>query len=579
MSLIRFFKNVYGRKIYFQTIFMMLLAFVTATAQFLATQHLGNVIDAVERGYQETMYHVTVIAVSLIIYILGTSAFTYSGGKISAGFSRRLRIKIGMRICSAQYQEIEQLEDGDLLTMITKDIDSIRNWLGLIMKFGFLPACLGFSLIALFRWCNWKLALLALCMIPLNAIPSVFFSKKLSPFHDNEKKTYTRVLSHFTESLSFAMLIKAFQLEQLFRDSHKEKLDEYRKARKNRMLFERLAEEYDRCYGHITRILILLLSVYFIYSGEMTLGRLTSVILLSNFIGEGLIMLSNIPLFLPAARAGVIRIQRLFRLQDEAVSDNRTETVLPSNEAPVYEVHRLSFSYGNTAVLHNISCCINQGEKIAIVGLSGCGKTTLFKLLSGLYTPEKNQIYFRGMDIANLSSEYLRNNITVTTQETFLFQAAFKDNIRVAKSDGSTEEIMTACHNAHLDSFIQALSDGYDTEINTTVQSISNGQMQRVNLARAFLRNTNVFLLDEPTSALDSCTAMAIWDYLFLDCADKTMLVILHDLEEVHRFHKVLVLDHGKITGFGTHEELIQNCGLYRNLYQEKMANIRKAGL
>lgn len=234
------------------------------------------------------------------------------------------------------------------------------------------------------------------------------------------------------------------------------------------------------------------------------------------------------------------------------------------------------FFNGDATVLHDINFCVHQREKIAVVGLSGCGKTTLFKLLSGLYTPERDRIYFSGMDIVTLSPEYLRNHITVTTQEAFLFQATFEDNIKVAKSGGSKAEIIAACKSAQLDSFIQTLAHGYDTEMNTTIQSISNGQMQRINLARAFFRNTNIFLLDESTSALDSGTASAIWNYLFADCADKTLLVILHDLEEVCRFHKVLVVDNGKIATFGTHTELIQGCELYRKLYEEKMANRRK---
>ena len=137
---------------------------------------------------------------------------------------------------------------------------------------------------------------------------------------------------------------------------------------------------------------------------------------------------------------------------------------------------------------------------------------------------------------------------------------------------------MSACQSAQLGAFIQNLPDGYDTEMNTTIQSVSNGQMQRINLARAFLRNTGIFLLDEPTSALDPDTASAIWNNLFANCADKTLLVILHDLEEVYRFHKILVLDNGKIAAFGMHTELIQNCGLYRKLYEEKMADRKKGG-
>ncbi len=578
MNLLRFLKNIYGKKIYFQIIFIILLAFGTAVAQFEATQHLGDVIDAVGKGYEKAVYQFLVISASTVLYILGTAAFTFWGGKITAAFSRCVQVKIGVKLCSAQYRAMEQIDEGSLLTMITKDIDSIKNGLGLLMKSGFLPVCLGLVPVCLFQWCNWKFALFALCLIPLNAASSVFFARNLFPFHDNEKKAYSKVLSHFTESLRFVMLIKAFGLEQLFSEKHRKELDDYWKARKKRMFFEKLTEEYGRSYGHVSRILLLLLSAYFIYKGEMTIGRLTSVILCTEFVGEGLKIVGCIPLCLPDAKAGVFRIQKLLELPDETVSQNRIQTLIQTNvlqtdEQPIYEVRNLSFSYGDTLVLHDINFCVHEGEKIAVIGLSGCGKTTLFKLLSGLYTTEKNHIYFRGTDIAALSPEYLRNHVTATTQEAFLFQATFEDNIKVAKSGGSEMEIMTACKKAQLDSFIQTLAHGYDTEINTTVQSVSNGQMQRINLARAFLRNTNVFLLDEPTSALDPDTAGAVWQELFTNSADKTLLVILHDLEEVCRFHKVLVLDNGKIAAFGTHIELIQSCRLYRKLYEEKTAN------
>lgn len=595
MNVLRFLKNIYGKKIYFQIVFSILLTFGTAVAQFEAAQHLGDVIDAVGKGYEEAVYQFLVISVSTVCYILGTAAFTFWGGKITVAFSRCVQIKIGMKLCSTQYRATEQIDEGSLLTMISKDIDSIKNWLGLLMKSGFLPVCLGFVPVCLFQWCNWKFALFALCLIPLNAAPSVFFARKLFPFHDNEKKAYSKVLSHFIESLRFVMLIKAFGLEQLFLEKHREELDNYWNARKKRMFFEKLTEEYGRCYGHISRILLLLLSAYFIYRGEMTIGRLTSVILCAEFVGEGLKIVGSISLCLPAAKAGIFRIQKLLELPDEAVPQNRiqasmhpfvmqtnilqTDTLqsiaLRTGVLPIYEVRKLSFSYGDTTVLHDIDFCVHEGEKIAVVGLSGCGKTTLFKLLSGLYIPKKDHIFFRGTDIAVLSPEYLRNHITATTQEAFLFQATFEDNIKVAKSSGSKMEIMTACKKAQLDSFIQTLAHGYNTEINTTIQSISNGQMQRINLARAFLRNTNIFLLDEPTSALDPDTAGAIWNELFANSADKTLLVILHDLEEVYRFHKVLVLDNGKIVAFGTHTELIQSCELYRKLYEEKMMNRR----
>ena len=169
MNVLRFLKNIYGKKIYFQIVFSILLTFGTAVAQFEAAQHLGDVIDAVGKGYEEAVYQFLVISVSTVCYILGTAAFTFWGGKITAAFSRCVQIKIGMKLCSTQYRATEQIDEGSLLTMISKDIDSIKNWLGLLMKSGFLPVCLGFVPVCLFQWCNWKFALFALCLIPLNA--------------------------------------------------------------------------------------------------------------------------------------------------------------------------------------------------------------------------------------------------------------------------------------------------------------------------------------------------------------------------------------------------------------------------
>lgn len=590
MEINKLIKNVCGSLIYIQTLLLMLLNFAVAVARFLATRHLGLIIDAVGKGQTETIYHFAAIAVSLLLYLPGSGAASFFEGKMMAGFAYSMRTQAGAKICSAQYRAIEQINDGELLVMISKDIDSLKNWIGLVIKFGILPVCLGVAPIALFQWCNWKFALFALCLIPLNAVPSVLFSKKLSPFHDKEKSAYAKVLSHFTDSLHFDMLIKAFQLEGLFQDRHREALDNHRNMRKKRLWIERLAEEYNRSFGHMSSILLLLFSAYFIYRGELTLGRLTGIILLADFVGEGLKILGSIPISLPAAKVGAGRIGKLYMLQEDAwdgslqsmdIQDGihgpnaRFGNSFPA-DVPVYEARGLSFSYGNTVVLRDLVFRVRQGEKIAVVGFSGSGKSTLFKLLSGLYSPEEGQIYFRGTDIARLSSAYLRRQVTVTTQEAFLFHAAFRDNIMMAGRERGEAELADACKNAQLDSYLQMLSKGYDTEINTTVQSVSNGQMQRINLARAFLRDGEVFLLDEPVSALDSVTAGAIWEFLFSDCRDKTLLVILHDLEEVWRFDKVLFLAQGRAASFGTHNELLQNCGLYKKLYQEKTTNTGK---
>ena len=579
MKIHTFMKNIYGGKLYCHAVPVMVLAFVTAAAQFVVTQHLGLIIDAVEAGYEETMRHFFVTASALLVYMAGTASFTFFSRIMAAGFARRLRTQLGEKICAARYQQMERMEEGELLTIVGKDVESLKDWLEILLKTGALPAVLVLGPVCLFQWSDWKFAMLIFSLIPLSAAINVWSARGLPALYDREKKAYGRMLSLFTATVSFLMVIKSFRLEQFFRQKNRDGLDRYRKMRKERMRYESLMMECGRWFGHISRIFMLLLGAYFILHGEMTLGVLTSVILVSDYVGEGLKILGNLPPCCQNAKVSALRMNRLLQMEEETDEKSKIPVMGQNGQGTVYRVQDLSFSYSGAPALQEIAFCVEEGEKLAIVGPSGCGKTTLLKLLCGLYVPKEREIYFKGMDLAKVSAGYLKSEITAAAQETFLLQASVRDNIRIARPDAAEEELRMACRHARIDSFIETLPHQYDTELNTTVQSISKGQMQRINLARAFLRDTDVFLLDEPVSALDFDTAGKVFDYLFSDCGNKTLLVILHNLEEIHRFDRVLVLDQGKMAGFGTHQELLQSCGLYRQLYRETLSRQRKGEL
>lgn len=569
MKLNRYLKSLYGKGFLPHILLGMMLSFLTAAAQYAVTQHLGVMIDAAGNRPEEILAHFSLMAAFLACYLAGNAAFTLFGGRKAASFSCRLQSRIGDKICSARYQAVEQTEDGEVLAIADKDIGSLKNWLLLLWHAGTLPVNLLLIPMNLFLWCDWKFTLAVLSLIPLNAVASVLIAGKLPQYHHNEKKTYADAISAFTSTIRFEMMIKACQLEQVFQEKTKEKLQAHLNKKKKRLAYERFTEVFDRCFGHFSRIFLLLMGAYLIHIGDMTLGGLTSIILLAELVGEGLKTIGSIPASLQNARVGADRLQRLLAMEDE------DETEIPSKgknttpeKIPVYKVQGLSFSYGNSPVLQNLSFQIKEGEKVAIVGASGCGKTTLFKLLSGLYLPEENCVFFRGQDLSGIPLATLRENITAAPQEAFLFQASIKDNVAIAKQGAEHGEIMEACRKARIDAFIRSREDGYDTETGAIVQSVSNGQMQRLGLARAFLRDSEVFLLDEPTSALDADTAGLIWDTLFTDCQDKTILAILHDMAEITRYDKILVLNHGEMAGFGTHEELLRGCGVYQQLYR-----------
>lgn len=584
MKLNSYLKSLYGKDFLPHILFGMSLSFLTTAAQYAVTQHLGVMIDAAGKRPERILSHFSLMAAFLACYLAGNAAFILFTGRKAASFSCRLQSGIGDKICSARYQAIEQTEDGEVLAIADKDVESLKSWLLLLWRTGALPVNLLLIPVNLFRWCDWKFTLAVLSLIPLNAVISVLIARKLPKYHHNEKNAYADVISSFTSTIRFEMMIKACQLEQIFQEKEKEKLQEHLKQKKKRLTYERLAEVFDRCFGHFSRIFLLLAGAYLILKGDMTLGGLTSIILLAGLVGDGLKTVGSIPANLQNARVGADRLQKLLAMEDEDETEipsegkstaqkqmrKRNASIQPPERIPVYRVQGLSFSYEDSPVLRNLSFQIHEGEKIAIVGTSGGGKTTLFKLLSRLYLPKENRIFFRGQDLAGIPLTQLRENLTVVPQEAFLLQASIKDNVAIAKRDADQEQIAEACRKAQIDAFIRSRKDGYDTEAGSTVQSVSNGQMQRLGLARAFLRDSGVFLLDEPTSALDADTAALIWETLFTDCLNKTMLVILHDMEEITRFDRILVLDQGEMAGFGTHEELLQGCGVYRQLYRNK---------
>jgi ABC-type multidrug transport system fused ATPase/permease subunit len=237
-----------------------------------------------------------------------------------------------------------------------------------------------------------------------------------------------------------------------------------------------------------------------------------------------------------------------------------------------FEFKNVSFGYENKKnIIKDLSFKINANETVAFVGRSGGGKSTIFSLLTKLYHPKKGNIYIDGINIDNLSKETIRNNISIITQNPYIFNFSIKENLKIVKADATDKEIIEACKKASLHKFIMSLPDKYDTLVGEGGVTLSGGQRQRLAIARAFIKNSEIMLFDEATSALDNETQSDIQDAINKMKNKNTVLIIAHRLSTVINSDRILVVDNGQIVGEGTHKELLKTNELYKELYTSEL--------
>lgn len=260
---------------------------------------------------------------------------------------------------------------------------------------------------------------------------------------------------------------------------------------------------------------------------------------------------------------------RIFDYLDMPVEiENKPNATLPTDITGDLRFNNVTFHYTEQSpILKGISFQVNEGETLAIVGPSGAGKSTIFNLIPRLYDVTGGEIKMGGHDIRDLDLHFLRQNIGMVTQETYLFNASIRDNLLYAKSDATEEELIQACKEANIHTFISNLPDGYDTEVGNRGIKLSGGEKQRLSIARVFLKDPKILILDEATSSLDSLSEGLIQEALSSLLKNKTSLVIAHRLSTIMSADKILVLEDGKEVERGTHQQLLQNDGMYKLMY------------
>ncbi len=473
--------------------------------------------------------------------------------------------KMGHRFFTSNYQ-------GDIITRMTEDIGGVQavisqTFLNLFSNL----ATVVIVLITLFKE-NWILALVGVAIVPFCVLPTRAVGKKRWAIADETQKQrdQSNQILHESLSVSGQLLVKLFTNEQKeYEDYRAVNYKAAKLAIKERLVglwFWRTLNVL-RNMGPLLIYVAAGLIMYRLGNADLTVGDVTIMVALVNKLYHPVDQLLNIQSDVMRSMALFNRIFEYFDLKPDV--ENPENGYQPQQVSGDVAFEDVTFAYSKEKeLLQQITFRADAGKTIAIVGASGSGKSTLVNLIPRLFDTEDGKVMLDGVDVRDWDLTALRKQIGMVTQETYLFNDTVRANLLYAKWDATEEELIAACKDANIHDFIMSLPNGYDTEVGNRGFKLSGGEKQRISIARAILKNPKVLILDEATSSLDSISESLIQEAISPLLQGRTSIVIAHRLTTILAADEILVLDHGKIVERGKHADLVEQNGVYRQLYE-----------
>ncbi len=509
------------------------------------------------------------IAMSLLSLAFGALAGRFAA-VAGMGFSKNLRAKLFEKVQSFSFSNVDKFSSSSLITRLTTDVTNTQNAFMMVIRMAIRSPIMFIGAIIMAVRINGELSLVLLVVLPLLALALVLIISKAFPKFLAMLEKYDSMNSRVQENLIGIRVVKAFVREKYEKDNFFNTADIVRKAQVSaeKLIIMNMPVMQIAMYTSI--VAVLWFGGNMAVNGTMGTGELASFITYITQILMSLMMLSMIFIMLVISRAS---IQRISEVLDEEPSikdcENSTEKVTDGS----VRFENVSFSYFddmNNLALENINLDIKSGETIGIIGGTGSSKTSLVQLIPRLYDTTSGTVYVGGKDVKSYSLDELRNNVAMVLQKNVLFSGTIRDNLKWGDENASDAEIIDACKSACADDFVQSFPDGYDTDMGQGGVNVSGGQKQRLCIARALLKKPKIIILDDSTSAVDTATDSNIRKAFREKLSDTTTFIIAQRISSVQDADRIIVMDNGKINGIGTHEELLENNEIYREVYESQ---------
>lgn len=549
-----------------------LLVSLEVVMEVLIPYLMGKLIDnGIKAGDTAFVVKTGLLLIVLCVFsLLFGAAAGVTAAKASAGFAKNLRHDMFHRVQDFSFANLDKFSTSGLVTRLTTDVTNLQNSYQMIIRIAVRsPAMLIFSLFMAMR-VNSKISVIFLCVIPVLALGLALVVKNAHPIFKRVFKTYDKLNNVVEENLRGIRVVKAFvrekQEEEKFKNVSGVIYNDTRRA-------ENIIAFNSPLMQTATYSCILLIAWFganlIVSSGEaqMTTGDLVSILSYVMQILMNLMMLSMIFVMLTMSKAAGERVCEVLN----------EESNLKNPENPVYEVKDgsidfdgVSFSYSKenpNLCLKNVTLHIESGETVGIIGGTGSSKTTLVQLIARLYDTTEGTVKVGGRDVREYDLDTLRNAVAMVLQKNVLFSGTIRENLCWGKEDATDEEIRRVCELAQANSFILEKENGYDTFIEQGGSNVSGGQKQRLCIARSLLKSPRVLVLDDSTSAVDTATDAMIRKGFREYIPETTKIIIAQRISSIEDADKVIVLDDGGISGFGTPAELLESNEIYREVY------------
>ncbi|MCR4996057.1 MAG: ABC transporter ATP-binding protein/permease [Butyrivibrio sp.] len=541
-------------------------------AEMIIPKLMGKIVD--NGIYAENMAYIFRVGfLMIVIALFGLAAGiggAYYGSKASTGLAKNLRKAMFDNIQTFSFSNIDKFSTSGLVTRLTTDVTNIQNAYMMLLRMAMrAPATVIGAMIMSFM-INPRIATIYLAAVVVLAIFMVLIMSKATVYFKEVFEKYDELNESVQENVSAIRVVKAYVREDY-------ENDKFKKAAGNIYnMFVRAEMNVIKMGPMMTAtvyVCILLISwvgAHMIVAGSLTTGELMGLLSYCMNILMSMMFLAIIFVMLTMAQASGKRIAEV--LEETPDITNKADAIMAVPDGSISFEH-VNFAYNETSeepVLKDINIDIKSGETIGIIGGTGSAKSSLVNLISRLYDVTDGVVKVGGIDVRDYDMETLRDQVSVVLQKNVLFSGTILDNLRWGDKDATKEDCIRACKMACADEFIERMPDGYETYIEQGGANVSGGQRQRLCIARALLKKPKILILDDSTSAVDTATDAKIRKAFAEEIPGTTKLIIAQRIASVQECDRIIVMDDGQVSGFGTHSELLESNTIYREVYESQ---------